>query len=325
MIAFAALVVSACVAQSAPVFYESAEGDEPDGAFVEITPTASMPPAPVQTSTPPLTAAATTPPPTTQAPEPTPELTPEPTPEYTLTNVKDVSGYVGARSVNLRAGPGREYEVVAEFTINAPLTIKAKTEEWYQVEIGGQMGFMLKEFIGVGSIPTPTPKPTKKPAATPSPTKKPSVSPTARPAETPAAPQPTAAPVEANNAGAGSFSAEDVLLIAQIVYLESDRGSYDGYRAVANVILNRVNSGKFRSTVTGVIFQGNGSQFTPAKNETSLRAVKPSSKCIEAVQAVLNGDTILPSNAYYFRPASKGKSWGDRSYCATYGGNAFFS
>jgi spore germination cell wall hydrolase CwlJ-like protein len=228
--------------------------------------------------------------------------------------VKNVDGYVGALSVNLRNGPGTDYDVIGEYECNTLLLITAKTDEWYQVEIEDKTGFMLKEFIGVGAIPMPTPEPTKKPASktTPKPTSKPE--PTATPK-----------PAEATNGGVGSYSASEVLLTAQIVYKESRQGDYDGYRAVANVILNRVQSGIFRSTIEGVIFQGNGAQFGPADDEAALRAVKPSSTCIEAVQAVLGGDTILPSNVYYFRPASKGESWSSHKYEATYGGNAFFS
>lgn len=306
LLVFAALILGGCAVQSATGLSEKAVEAVvlSEETFVEITPQPVTPtpatPAPTATLTSVVTA----------TPEPT--LAPSPTPDYALSNVKDVDGYVGALTVNLRNGPGTDYDVIGEYECNTLLLITAKTDEWYQVEIDGKTGFMLKEFVGVGAIPTPTPEPTKKPSskATPKPTSKPE--PTATPK-----------PQEANNGGAGSYSAEDVLLIAQIAYEEGTRGNYDGYRAVANVILNRVQSGIFRSTIEGVIFQRN--QFSTADDEAALRAVKPSSTCIEAVQAVLSGDTIFSSNVYYFRTAGKGESWSSHKYVATYGGNSFFS
>ncbi|MCE5234699.1 MAG: cell wall hydrolase [Clostridiaceae bacterium] len=316
LLAFAALLLGGCAAQTATGLSERAVSAAVrlEEGFVEITP---LPDTPAPATPTPVTATPTLPPATPAATlAPTEAPTPSPTPDYELTDVKDVKGYVGAVSVNLRAGPGTEYDVIGEYECNTLLLITAKTVDWYRVEVDGKNGFMLKEFIGVGAIPTPTPEPTKKPSS--------SSRATAAPTEAPKATA-TPAPVEAKNDGAGGYSAEEVLLTAQIVYEESKRGDYDGYRAVANVILNRVKSGIFRSTVEGVIFQGNGSQFTPAKDEAALRAVKPSSLCIEAVQAVFGGDTILPSNAYYFRPSKKGESWSSHNYIATYGGNSYFS
>ena len=227
---FAALFIAGCTAQTSAGLSDKAVGAVvlAEERLIEITPHPTTP-AP---TTPAPTAVPVTPLPTaTPAPTPTLVPTPSPTPEYELTDVKNVEGYVGALSVNLRAGPGTQYKVIGEYECNTLLTILAKTEEWYQVELDGKTGFMLKEYIGVGAIPTPTPKPTAKATSKPKSTPKPT--------ETPK-------PVAATNSGAGSYSAEEVLLTAQLAYEESKRGDYDGYRAVANVILNRANSGIFR-------------------------------------------------------------------------------
>lgn len=330
LLCLAALVLSGCVAQTSTGLAQRAmDAVAPSpGNLVEITPLPEPSDTPVLDIEPSPAPSFEPLPPAKPSAEPTPEptLAPSPTPEYDLTDVKDVAGYVGAASVNLRAGPGTNYKVIGEFEGNTLLTITAKNEEWYYVEVEGETGFMFKEYVGVGAIPTPTPTPKATPKSTPKATVKPSATatPTAQPAATPT-PSATPKPAEANNSGAGSYSAEEVLLTAQIAYEESKRGDYDGYRAVANVVLNRVKSGIFRSTVEGVIFQGNGSQFSPAKNEAALRAVVPSGTCIEAVQAVFGGDTLFGSDVYYFRPASKGESWGSHNYIATYGGNAYFS
>ena len=304
LLVFAAFFTAGCTAQTSAGLSEKAVGAVvvAEERLIEITP---------HPTTPAPTAVPVTPLPTASiAPTPTLAPTPSPTPDYELTDVKNVEGYVGALSVNLRAGPGTQYKVIGEYVCNTLLTILAKTEDWYQVELDGKTGFMLKEYIGVGAIPTPTPKPTAKATSKPKTTPKPT--------ETPK-------PVAPDNSGAGSYSAEEVLLTAQLAYEESRRGDYDGYRAVANVILNRVNSGIFRSSIEGVIFQGNGAQFSPADDEAELRSVKPSQTCIEAVQAVFAGNTIFDSDVYYFRAASKGTTWGSHNYVGTYGGNAYFS
>ncbi|MEG1547872.1 MAG: cell wall hydrolase [Clostridia bacterium] len=244
----------------------------------------------------------------TPAPSPTPSLTPE----YTVTEMDGKKGYVYSKTINLRNDPNTQSDILAEYKKNDKLKVTGESGEWYRVEIDNQTGFMLKEFVHLGSVPTPTPKPksTSKPKSTP----KPSISPTSSPSD------------GESDGGSGGFSADDIYLTAQLVSKESSRSDIDGYRAVANVILNRVNSKKFPNSVEGVIFQGNGSQFSPAKNESSLRAVKPTKDMLKAVEEVFGGNTILADNVMYFRAASSGESWGSvRVYYGTYGGNAFFS
>ncbi len=229
---------------------------------------------------------------------PKPTSTPKPTPEYTVEAMDSVKGYVNAGSVNLRKGPGTGYKIIAEYERGDTLKINGVCGEWYRVKIDSYTGFMLKEFVEKGSMPTPTPtvKPTTKPTTTPKPTEKPSSS---------------------------KYSDSDIYLVAQVVYLEGKGGTTAGFKAIAGVILNRINSSAFPNTVEGVIFQKN--QFTVARNEENLRSQKPSSAIVDAVEAVFNGgDNPLPSDVVFFRTASAGKSWGSREYYKTIDNNAFF-
>ncbi len=94
--------------------------------------------------------------------------------------------------------------------------------------------------------------------------------------------------------------------------------------AVANVIYNRVQDGRFPNSITGVVFQSG--QFTPADNEAELRAITPSAGALAAVQQIfVEGNRILPLEVVYFRSASRGTAWGSRTYFTTIGGNAFYS
>lgn len=231
----------------------------------------------------------------------TPKATEKPKDEYTVKSMDTVSGYVNAGSVNLRKGPGTDYKIIAEYERGDTLKITGVSGEWYRVKIDSNTGFMLIEFVEKGSVPTPTPKktasPTPKPTATVKPTEKPS---------------------------SGKYSDDELYLVAQVVYLEGRGGTSDGFEAIAGVILNRINSSSFPDTVEGVIFQKN--QFTVARDEDNLRAQKPSSTIIDAVERVFNdGENPLPSDVVFFRVASSGKSWGSKEYYKTIDNNSFFS
>lgn len=78
----------------------------------------------------------------------------------------------------------------------------------------------------------------------------------------------------------GSVSAHEVDLMARLVRAEAQGESYAGKVAVADVILNRVASGQFPNSISGVVYQGG--QFSPVSNGSinkpadaeSIRAVK---------------------------------------------------
>lgn len=232
-----------------------------------------------------------------------PEVTPKPEaakkPEYTVTDVEDQEGYVYAKSVNLRSGPGTSYDIVREYDQYRELTVTGKSGDWYEVKVGSREGFMLKEYVKLGEVPKATPKPT----ATPEPTSEPTPAPEATP-------EPTEPP-KSDMPSSGSYTSDELYLLAQLVYKEGDGPSYV---AVANVILNRINSSKFPNTVEGVVYQK--SQFSTSNLKT------PSSAAKEAVTAVfVNGQTVIPSNVYYFRTAS---SWSGHELYGKIGGNYFY-
>ena len=180
---------------------------------------------------------------------------------------------------------------------------------------------LLAEFVEYGAPSTPTPKPTAKPTATPKPTKTPS--PTVEPTKQPESNANGGVNSSDYFSSGGGFSADELLLVAQVVQEESKGSGVEARAAVANVIYNRIASSRFPDSVSGVIFQKN--QFTVARDEDKLRAVVPVSKTIEAVnQIFVNGDRFMPEDVLYFRSSKKGTSWDKRVYYATYGGNSFF-
>lgn len=232
----------------------------------------------------------------TEEPTPTPKQTakPSPTPAYTVEELEEyLDGFVNSKTINLRKGPGTDYEVLGEYERYDELLVTGTCEEWYRVKLDGLRGYMLMEYVTIGSVPTPTPKPTDKPKATATPE-----------------PAPTEMPSPST-----SFSEEDELyLVAQVVYKEGDSESYV---AVANVIYNRVQSSRFPDTIYDVIYQRN--QFST----DSLKS--PSSAAKAAVQQIfVEKNLLLPAEVLYFQSASRGTSRTGYNYYATFGGNVFF-
>lgn len=313
----------------------------PDDTAAPGTPTPTVQPSAAPTYTPAFTAEPTdepTPAPTAEptaettpmaTPEPTkspePTKTPTPTPKYEVTDLEKKAAYLNAGSANFRKGPGLDYKIIDELKENAVFTVVGKSGDWLKVKYDGTYGFILAEFVEYGAPPTPTPKPTAKPTATPKPTKTPSptVEPTKQPENTGGSESNSGVSSSDYFSSGGGYSADELLLIAQVVQEEAKGTDVEARAAVANIIYNRLNSSKFPNSVEGVLFQKN--QFTVTRNEEKLRAVMPISKTIEAVnQIFIGGDMILPDDVLYFRSSKKGTSWNKRVYYATFGGNSFF-
>jgi hypothetical protein len=95
-------------------------------------------------------------------------------------------------------------------------------------------------------------------------------------------------------------SESDIMLLAAIVQLEAGGEIYEGQLAVANVVLNRVNSGKFPNTISEVIYQRG--QFTPAGNG-SLDRLRASGNiyesCVQAAREALSGNNNVPGYLYF--------------------------
>ncbi len=95
--------------------------------------------------------------------------------------------------------------------------------------------------------------------------------------------------------------ASDLYLLAAIVYCEAGAEPYDGQLAVANVVLNRLRTGKWGSTLESVIYAPY--QFTGCQMSSFKTALKTggTSSCLKAAQEALNGNNNVPGYLY-FRP-----------------------
>lgn len=109
------------------------------------------------------------------------------------------------------------------------------------------------------------------------------------------------------NRGAVDVEVSDVTLLAALIQCEAGNESAEGKLAVGAVVMNRVRSGSYPNSVSGVI--NAPSQFPPATNGKVAQVIAsgPSAACIEAAQSAINGATNV-GGATHFRAVSSGMS-----------------
>ena len=103
-------------------------------------------------------------------------------------------------------------------------------------------------------------------------------------------------------------------LLAALIYCEAGNQSYDGMVAVGAVVMNRVNSDSFPSTVSDVIYQDG--QFTPAYSgalDSALANGVPST-CYDAAAAALNGENPVGDALYFNAGSGEGVQLGDHQF-----------
>ena len=119
------------------------------------------------------------------------------------------------------------------------------------------------------------------------------------------------------NYGEYTTDADTTLLLAALIQCEAGSGSYEGMVAVGAVVMNRVRSGSYPGSISGVIYQGG--QFPPALNGSvaNVAASGVRSACLQAAREAING-TDNTNGALSFRSAASGYSG------TVIGANVFF-
>ncbi len=104
------------------------------------------------------------------------------------------------------------------------------------------------------------------------------------------------------NTGAVAAGADEARLLAALIYCEAGNQSYEGKVAVGAVVMNRVKSGAYANTISGVIYASG--QFTPALNGSVARVYSGNipDSCVQAANAALSGETNV-GTATHFRRA----------------------
>jgi len=104
------------------------------------------------------------------------------------------------------------------------------------------------------------------------------------------------------------FAEGDRYLLANLIYCEAGGEPYAGQLAVGAVVINRVLSGVYPDTVTGVIYQNR--QFSPAGSgrlALALSENRATAACYKAADEAMSGQTNV-GNCVYFRTPIEGLS-----------------
>ena len=121
------------------------------------------------------------------------------------------------------------------------------------------------------------------------------------------------------------YTDEDYQVLLRIVQAEAGICDKRGKILVADVIINRVLSGKFPDSVKAVVYQP--SQFQPVSNGT-INTVKVTAETIECVDRALAGEDYSNGALYFMNRRASGSaaSWFDRrlTYLFAHDGHEFF-
>ena len=100
---------------------------------------------------------------------------------------------------------------------------------------------------------------------------------------------------ETSRYGDLTLTNEERNLLAKLIYMEADSEPFEGQQAVAEVVLNRLASGRFQNSIHNIIHAQD--QFPSAKY---LYKAKPDYSQYKAVDQALNGPYVLPEDVVHF-------------------------
>jgi N-acetylmuramoyl-L-alanine amidase len=121
------------------------------------------------------------------------------------------------------------------------------------------------------------------------------------------------------------YDSTDLYWLSRIISAEAKGEPFAGQIAVGNVVLNRVRSSQFPSTVKGVIFDTKyGTQFSPVSSGTIYQT--PTSSAIMAAKICLEGYSLSTQMIYFYNPKIATSSWIGRTrpYIMTVGNHKFY-
>ena len=125
--------------------------------------------------------------------------------------------------------------------------------------------------------------------------------------------------------GSAPYTADELYWLSRIVSAEAQGEQNRGKVAVANVILNRVESDDFPNTIYGVIFDRNyGVQFTPIADGSIYK--NPTTDSVTAAKRALLGEDVSSECLYFLNPVTATNSWiiENRTFYKTIGNHDFY-
>lgn len=130
--------------------------------------------------------------------------------------------------------------------------------------------------------------------------------------------------IAADYIDAGAYSDDDILLLAKLIYAETGNGTFNEMLGIGGVVMNRIRSVHYPSTISGVIYDTNWSvQFPPAFEEDFH--CQPSGMAVIAAKCVMHGVNIVGGSTG-FGIADDTDSWISQNMdlVCTYGNISFY-
>lgn len=219
-------------------------------------------------------------------------------------SVCETKAAVQVNGLRIRKEASEDAAVIKAVTQGEELVVDTEAvpaEGWVAVKVSGNTGYVSAEYVEVSLAVGEAVSLEEEQAAI----KKQQEEEAARQAAKQAAQaaQTTATTTVQNTPVAASV--DDATLLAAIIQCEAGNECYEGQVAVGAVVMNRVRSGSYPSTIYEVVYQRG--QFTPAGNGKVASVISSgvSSSCMQAAQAALAG-TDNTGGALSFRRASSG-------------------
>lgn len=128
-----------------------------------------------------------------------------------------------------------------------------------------------------------------------------------------------------SQAKSADYPEEDLYWLSRIISAESRGEPLMGQIAVGNVVLNRVKSQQYPSTVKEVVFDTkNGVQFEPVSNGTIYQ--EPTASSVLAAKLALEGADVVGESLYFYAPALSAGTWivNNCTYYTTIGCHKFY-
>ena len=227
------------------------------------------------------------------------------------TKVNNVT-MVATEIVNVREKADKNSEIEAIVATDEEVIVTAETSDgWYKVTYGDYSGYVMKDYLKKAEVTTTSAaKSETTTAAKKSETKK---------TET------KNATTANSNSSVISYTDEEFDMLCYVLQGEVGNCSEQSKIAVANVIINRVKTGRFGSSISDVLTAPN--QFTAINGYYSGRN-KPTQNTIDCAKRALNGEDNSNGAVYYYAPKYCGGStaaWFESlTFCMELDGQRYF-
>ena len=187
-------------------------------------------------------------------------------------NMCGIIGVVQADSLRVREAASTDSAQVGTLTQNGEVSVFGEEADWYQIQYSGSSAYVHADYVMLseelkGAVSMEEYQASQT--------------------------------VSAGSSSVISADSNDVAMLAALIECEAGGESYTGMVAVGAVVVNRVNSGSFPNSISGVIYQSG--QFTPVATGTfqSVLARGARSDCYAAAQAALAGESPVGGCLYF--------------------------